>query len=75
MPQHMLPDAEARRSLHRAQARSSSTCDWQEVVTFSFVDVGDWERAISPATPSPIRVLNPIAAQLDVMRTTLLPAA
>jgi phenylalanyl-tRNA synthetase beta chain len=68
--QAMLPAPEARRSAstlkHRLVAR-----DWQEVITFSFVAADD-ERAIDPAA-RPIPVLNPIAAQRDVMRTTLLP--
>ena len=46
---------------------------WQEVITFSFVS-SSWEVAL--AAPggdrmTPIAVLNPIASQLDVMRTTL----
>ena len=53
----------------------SPILDWQEIVTFSFVDSGV-EAAISPPTSPqgrPVRVLNPIAAQRDVMRTSLLP--
>ncbi|HZQ62800.1 MAG TPA: phenylalanine--tRNA ligase subunit beta, partial [Casimicrobiaceae bacterium] len=45
----------------------------QEVITFSFVSSA-WEDALFPgrdARHAPIRVLNPIASQLDVMRTTL----
>jgi phenylalanyl-tRNA synthetase beta chain len=45
--------------------------DWQEIVTFSFVS-SDVERVLDPAG-TPITVMNPIAAHLDVMRTTLLP--
>jgi phenylalanyl-tRNA synthetase beta chain len=45
--------------------------DWQEVITFTFVASGD-EHAIDPDA-RPLAVLNPIAAQHDVMRTTLLP--
>ncbi len=45
--------------------------DWQEIVTFSFVDSA-MEAALSPAA-QPVRVLNPIASQMDVMRTSLLP--
>jgi len=45
--------------------------DWQEIITFSFVAVGD-ELALDPAG-KPLAVLNPIAAHLDAMRTTLLP--
>ena len=46
---------------------------WQEAITFSFVSSA-WEIDAVPgrdARAAPIRVLNPIAAHLDVMRTTL----
>ena len=45
--------------------------DWQEIVTFGFVDAAV-EGALDPSSP-PIPVLNPIAAQRNVMRRTLLP--
>jgi len=41
------------------------------VVTFSFVSLAS-ETALDAAA-NPIKVQNPIAAHLDVMRTTLLP--
>ncbi|HEX8739560.1 MAG TPA: phenylalanine--tRNA ligase subunit beta [Casimicrobiaceae bacterium] len=66
----MLPQAEGRRTprtlRHRFAARG-----WQEVVTFGFVAAAT-ERLLD-ASARPIEVLNPIAAQLDAMRTTLLP--
>jgi len=68
--QHMLPDPETRRSPSRLK-HALADLDWQEIVTFSFVDSGV-EAALSPAG-KPVRVLNPIAAQRDVMRTSLLP--
>jgi len=68
--QTMLPSPETRRSAF-ALRRTLVARDWQEIVTFSFVN-GDDERALDPAA-KPIAVLNPIAAHLDVMRTTLLP--
>src|SRR6478672_8621817 len=68
--QTMLPSPETRRSAF-ALRRTLVARDWQEIVTFSFVN-GDDERALDP-TANPIAVLNPIAAHLDVMRTTLLP--
>ncbi len=68
--QQMLPLPEARRSRH-ALMRRLAALGWQEVVTFGFVSSAI-EKAIDPAA-DPIRVLNPIAAQLDVMRTSLLP--
>jgi len=72
--QHMLADPEARRP-PSAVKHVLANLDWQEIVTFSFVDSAT-EAAISPViTPQsqPVRVLNPIASQRDVMRTSLLP--
>jgi phenylalanyl-tRNA synthetase beta chain len=68
--QHMLPAPEARRP-RAALKHALADLDWQEIVTFSFVASG-MESAIDPGA-RPLRVLNPIAAQYDVMRTTLLP--
>jgi phenylalanyl-tRNA synthetase beta chain len=72
--QHMLPLPEARRSVADLRRRLTAR-DWQEIVTFSFVSSAT-EALITPETPAeraPIRVLNPIASHLDVMRTTLMP--
>jgi phenylalanyl-tRNA synthetase beta chain len=72
--QHMLADPETRRSPN-ALKHALADLDWQEIVTFSFVDSGV-EAAISPLVSPrgrPVRVLNPIASQRDVMRTSLLP--
>ena len=68
--QHMLPDPEAQRS-RVAVKRMLVDLDWHEIVTFGFVSSAS-EAALDPAA-NPIKVLNPIAAQLDVMRTSLLP--
>ncbi|MEO8536241.1 MAG: phenylalanine--tRNA ligase subunit beta, partial [Betaproteobacteria bacterium] len=68
--QPMLATNETRRGAF-ALRRSLAARDWQEVITFSFVAAGD-ERALD-AEVRPIAVLNPIAAHLGVMRTTLLP--
>ena len=43
--------------------------DYQEVVTYSFVDPA-WERALQTGL-EPLALVNPIASQLSVMRTTL----
>jgi len=43
--------------------------DYQEVVTYSFVDPA-WESALQ-AGFDPLALVNPIASQLSVMRTTL----
>jgi phenylalanyl-tRNA synthetase beta chain len=72
--QHMLASPEARRSVTTLR-RHLAARDWQEVVTFSFVSSAT-EALLAPDTPSenaPIRVLNPIASHLDVMRTSLMP--
>jgi phenylalanyl-tRNA synthetase beta chain len=45
--------------------------DYQEVINFSFVE-DVWEHDML-GTKDPIRLLNPIASQLAVMRTSLLP--
>ncbi|HWA14660.1 MAG TPA: phenylalanine--tRNA ligase subunit beta [Burkholderiales bacterium] len=60
---------EARRSLHDLRARLAAA-DYQEVVNYSFVEE-DWEADLA-GNRDPIRLLNPIASQLAVMRTTLL---
>jgi phenylalanyl-tRNA synthetase beta chain len=43
--------------------------DYQEVITYSFVDPA-WERALSTVA-TPIALQNPIASHLSVMRSTL----
>ncbi len=68
--QHMLPAPETERS-PSALKHALAGLDWQEIVTFSFVD-SSVEAAISEDGKA-VRVLNPIASQRDVMRTTLLP--
>jgi len=60
---------EDRRSPH-ALRRELALAGYQELVNFSFVDA-TWESDFA-GNESPIRVLNPIAVQLGVMRTTLL---
>ena len=67
---HMLPDAEGTRSRH-AIKHALVDLGWQEVVTFSFIS-STMESALDAAA-WPVRVLNPIAAHLDVMRTSLWP--
>ncbi len=70
--QRMLAAPEALRSVADLKRRLVMR-DWQEVVTFSFVSAMA-EQALFPdraEAAQPLRVLNPIAAHLDVMRTTL----
>ncbi|MDH4181563.1 MAG: phenylalanine--tRNA ligase subunit beta [Betaproteobacteria bacterium] len=66
----MLPLPEGRSPLAALRARLVAR-EWQEVITFGFVD-GRVQEALEPGAAA-IRVLNPIAAQLDVMRRSLLP--
>ena len=68
-PQTMLPEPEDVRPTAALKARLTGR-DYQEVITFSFVS-GDWERALG-IEANPICVLNPIASNLDVMRSSLL---
>ena len=44
--------------------------DYQETISFSFVE-GRWEHELA-GNPDPIRVLNPIAAPLAAMRSSLM---
>ena len=60
---------EARRSMHDVR-RVLARDGYQELVNYSFVDAA-WEQDFA-GNPDPIRVLNPIASQMSVMRTTLL---
>ena len=68
--QQILPSPESRRSTH-ALKRMLVDRDWQEVVTFGFVS-SSIEKDLD-AGAVPVKVLNPIASHLDVMRTSLLP--
>ena len=70
--QSMLRSAETLRPTLSIKERLVAR-GWQEAITFSFVSLASEtalfpERAVGEA---PIPVLNPIAAHLDVMRTTL----
>ncbi len=60
--------SEASRSLHEVRERLAAA-DYVEVVNFSFVEP-QWEADLAGEN-DPIRLLNPIASQLSVMRTTL----
>lgn len=60
---------ETLRGPHELRARMAAL-DYQEVINFSFVEEA-WERDYAGET-DPIRLLNPIASQLAVMRTSLI---
>jgi phenylalanyl-tRNA synthetase beta chain len=68
-PNVMMPTREAERSIH-AVRHLLADLDYQEVVNFSFVDEAA-ERDFA-GNAEPIRLLNPIASHLSVMRSTLL---
>jgi phenylalanyl-tRNA synthetase beta chain len=67
-PAVMRARPEARRTQHALRQQLVSA-GYQELVNYSFVD-SEWERELHGAG-DPIRVLNPIASQLGVMRTSL----
>ena len=60
---------EARRSGY-AVRRALAALDFQETINFSFVETR-WEHELH-GNPDPIQVLNPIAAPLAVMRSSLI---
>jgi len=63
------PQPEQRRSVH-AVKHALAALDYQETINFSFVEAR-WEHELA-GNAEPIRVLNPIAAPLAVMRSSLL---
>jgi phenylalanyl-tRNA synthetase beta chain len=65
----MLKTPEATRSLHALRERLAAA-DYREVINFSFVEPA-WEQDFA-GEANPIRLLNPIASQLSVMRTSLI---
>ncbi len=60
---------ENHRSQHVLRAAMAAR-DYQEIITYSFVEEA-WERDFGN-NPNPIKLLNPIASQMSVMRSTLL---
>lgn len=60
---------ESRRSAY-ALRHQLAALDYQEIISYSFVEER-WERELA-GNPEPIRVLNPIAAPLAVMRSSLI---
>jgi phenylalanyl-tRNA synthetase beta chain len=65
----MLQVPEAKRSLHDLRDRLAAA-DYREVINFSFVEPR-WEADFA-GEANPIRLLNPIASQQSVMRTSLI---
>jgi len=60
---------EGRRSAHDLRERLAAS-DYREVISFSFVEPA-WEADFA-GEANPIRLLNPIASQQSVMRTSLI---
>src|SRR3546814_16870010 len=60
---------ETLRGPHALRGRMTSL-DYQEVINFAFVEEA-WERDYA-GNADPIRLLNPIASQLAVMRSSLI---
>jgi phenylalanyl-tRNA synthetase beta chain len=65
----MLRVPEGRRSLHELRERLVAA-EYREMVNFSFVEPG-WEADFA-GEPNPVGLLNPIASQQSVMRTSLI---
>ena len=65
----MLAAPDARRGLHALRERMAAA-DYREVINFSFVEPA-WEADLA-GEANPIRLLNPIASQVSVMRTSLI---
>jgi phenylalanyl-tRNA synthetase beta chain len=66
----MIMAPETTRSAHTVR-HEIAALDYQEVINFSFVEQS-WETEML-GHADPIRLLNPIASQLAVMRSSLLP--
>jgi phenylalanyl-tRNA synthetase beta chain len=67
-PSRMLPQDETVLA-DDAVRQTMVDLDYQEVITYSFVDPA-WETALD-ASARPLSLANPIASQLSAMRTTL----
>ena len=66
----MLPRSEDARDLWTVR-RQIADRDYQEVVNYAFIEDA-WERDFC-ANETPIRLANPIASQMNVMRSSLIP--
>jgi phenylalanyl-tRNA synthetase beta chain len=65
----ILPDFEADRPLSKVR-QVMVLRDYQETINYSFVEA-EWERDLCGNT-APIALMNPIASQMSVMRSSLL---
>lgn len=64
----MLPSPEGARTRHDLK-RAASALGYQEVINYSFV-ASPWEEDFA-GNAAPVRLANPIASTMDVMRSTL----
>lgn len=69
-PARMRMAPEVSRSAHTIRHQAAGL-GYQEVINFSFVEAA-WEEGMCGQS-NPIRLINPIASQLAVMRSSLLP--
>jgi len=65
----MMPETEQARTLRRVRQLLVAR-GFQEVVNYAFVEA-DWEKDFS-GNGNPVRLANPIASQMAVMRTSLI---
>jgi phenylalanyl-tRNA synthetase beta chain len=68
-PAATFPTLSERRSLHDLRERLAAA-DYRELINFTFVEP-QWELDFA-GEANPVRLLNPIASQQSVMRTTLI---
>jgi len=68
-PAATFPQLKERRSLHDLRERLAAA-DYREVINFSFVEP-QWELDFA-GEANPVRLLNPIASQQSVMRSSLI---
>lgn len=68
-PTTMLPRTETARPVHALRHQLAGR-DYQEVISFAFVEEA-WEADFAGNT-APIRLANPIASQMSVMRSSLI---
>lgn len=68
-PLNMLPRTESVRPIHRLRRRIAAL-DYQEIISYAFVEEA-WERDFAGNT-DPVRLANPIASQMNVMRSSLI---
>ena len=66
--QYMIPDSELRRDVSAIRGIITAR-DYQEIISYSFVDA-QWEMDLSGRADS-VRLKNPLASQLSVMRSSL----